>query len=476
VINVKALSQLFSRRDLRNAALGLFVIFGGIGLAVLIYYAQRTGQPRLAGIAAAISLVFILLLLIFVVPPLARNAGREASQMNLPFEFTAGGAMMLGLMAIVGFSAWNTGNNLLFLILSFLTAAMVVGFFVGGLCLKKLDVRMRFPETIFAGEETPILVTVTNRKRVFPSYSVVAEVRGKERDRSVAAEDLHAILPAWVADRISRPPLSRRTLDYFAYIRRNQSTESNRVQIFQNRGRFVIQDFELSTKFPFGFFRHRRRLPAREAELIVFPPLVPVDNETDDQPIEAGRLTAGKRGMGQDLLSLREYRPNDDLRRVDWKATARTRHLIVREFAAEDDKKVTILLDTRIPRESENKMTVREKLEAEQQGKPVVLSERFERGVSLAASLLAHFTELQTDLRLVIGDTVGEFGVGGRHLYESLRRLAVAEPAFVDVGQTLSVPNEIFGDTANGHNFFVSAIPEAGLPAEITERSNIVVF
>ena len=51
--------------------------------------------------------------------------------MNLPFEFTAGGAIMLGLIVIVGFSAWNTGNNLLFLVLSFLTAAMIVGF-VGG--------------------------------------------------------------------------------------------------------------------------------------------------------------------------------------------------------------------------------------------------------------------------------------------------------------------------------------------------------
>ena len=129
-MNLRSLSQLFSIRDLRNAALGSVVVFGGLGLSGLTLYAHQTGNIRLAGISAAASLVFVLMILIFIVPPLARNAGREASQMNLPFEFTTGGAIMLVLVLIVGFSAWNTGNNLLFLVLSFLVAAMVVLWFV----------------------------------------------------------------------------------------------------------------------------------------------------------------------------------------------------------------------------------------------------------------------------------------------------------------------------------------------------------
>jgi hypothetical protein len=201
--------QLVSFRDIRNAVIGVFVIVGGIGLALLVLYARYISSPTLAGIAAGMSLVFVLLLLIFVVPPLARNASKEASQLNLPFEFTGSGAVFLGLMAIVAFSAWNSGNNLLFLVLSFLTAAMIVGFFAGGSNLKKLDVRMRFPETIFAGEETKILVSLQNRKRLLPSYSVVAEVRGRERERSVAADDLERLLPARIANRLARPPIVR---------------------------------------------------------------------------------------------------------------------------------------------------------------------------------------------------------------------------------------------------------------------------
>lgn len=478
-MDLRALGQLFSLRDLRNAFLGLVTVIGGIGLALLTLYAHETQQPRLAGIAAGISLVFVLLLLIFVVPPLAKNASKEASQLNLPFEFTLGGAIMLGLIVIVGFSAWNTGNNLLFLVLSFLTAAMFVGFIAGGMCLKKLDVKMRFPETIFAGEETNILVNITNRKWILPSYSVVAEIRGKEREESIAAEELRRLLPRRIAERLSRPPIVRRTLDYFVHIPRSQTVESKTRHLFPNRGRFLIKDFELSTRFPFGFFRHRRRLPARETELIVFPKLEPLDHQLDDMPLEVGKLVANKRGSGQDLLALREYQPNDDLRRIDWKATARTSHLTVREFTAEDDKKITIFLDTRIPEEADKKLTLREKIDAEQSGKSAPVSERFERGISTTASLIAYFTEEQADIRLVIDSETGDYGIGNRHLHECLRRLAVVQPRFGEdraPAGTFDELERLFDESEDTHNFVITTAVEATIPGDIVQGSKIIRF
>ena len=430
-MNFRTLNQLFSVRDIRNAVLGTVVVVGGIALALLTLYASQT-NPRLAGILAGVSLIFVLLILIFVVPPLARNAGREASRMNLPFELTGGGAIMLGLLFIVGFSAWNTGNNLLFLVLSFLTAAIVVGFIVGNISLKKLDVKMRFPETIFVGQDTPILVAVENRKRLLGSYSIVVDVRGHQRDRSIVADELHQLLPRFMAERLAQPPIVRRTLDHFVYIPRHETVEHRVIHIFDRRGRFIIKDFEISSRFPFGFFRHRRRLGAREAELYVFPQLEPFEGALDSMQLDIGRLSANKRGLGQDLLALRDYRPNDDLRRIDWKATARSDTLTVREFSADDDKRVVVIFDTRMSPDSVEPLTLREKLEAEQSGRTVVFSERFERGVSLAASILAHFTEEQAEISLSIGSDVGEFGIGTRHLFHCLQRLAVVEPLYTE--------------------------------------------
>ena len=478
-MDLELVRQLFSFRDLRNAVVGVAVLFGGIGLALLTLYAHQTSNPTLAGLAAGISLLFVLLLLIFVVPPLARNASKEASQLNLPFEFTASGAVYLGLMAIVGFSAWTSGNNLLFLVLSILVAAMIVGFFAGGSSLKKLEVRMRFPETIFAGDETRILVSLENRKRLLPSYSVIAEVRGRERERSVAADDLERLLPERLARRLARPPIVRRTLNYFTYIAHGDLVEKTGLHVFPHRGRFLIKDFELSTRFPFGFFRHRRRLPARETELIVFPRIDAAEHSIDDLPLEVGKLEANRRGSGQDLMSLREYQSNDDLRRIDWKATARTRTLTVKEFSAEDDTRIVIIFDTRVPSGERPKMTIREQIEAEQRPDGIVLSERFEIGARLAASLAAHFSDLQSEICLVVGGEIGEFGIGRRHLHTCLRRLAVSEPVFADLTapradlQKLPESPELFENT---HGFVITAGSQGSLPEEIFQNCHIVSY
>jgi len=478
-MKLRALAQLFSFRDIRNAILGLSVVIGGLGLAFLTLWAQRNGDTRTAGYAAAASVVFVLLIFVFVIPPLARSASTEASQMNLPFEFTVGGAVILALIVIVGFSAWNTGNNLLFLVLSLLVASLVVGFFAGNLCLKKLDVKMRFPETIFAGEATPILVSLHNRKRIFPTFSVIAQVRGNERETSILFDEIKEILPLKWAEKFAKPPIVRRTLDYFVFVPRRDSIENKTEHIFEHRGRFIIKDFELSTKFPFGFFRHRRRLSAQEAEIAVFPKLISIDEETIDLPLEAGELVANKKGLGQDLLSLRDYQPMDDLRRVDWRATARAQRLIVREFSAEDDKRVTIIFDTRLEAENnEKKLTLREKIEAEQKGKKLSpVSERFEKGVSQTASLLAHFAEEQAEIRLIVDKNIGEFSIGRQHLYGCLKRLALVEPKF-DAAAEFSIETleEIFTERENSYTFFVTAQREENLSSELIQRAKIVNF
>ena len=476
-MNVKTLAQLFSFRDLRNGLLKTALVFAGLGVAGLTVWAQRTGNIRIAGIAAIASLLFIVLILIFVVPSLARSAGSEAAQMNLPFEFTTGGAIYFALLIVVAFAAWNTGNNLLFLILAFLASALVVGFFAGNFCLKKLDVKMRFPETIFAGEATPIIVSLHNRKRIFPTFSVTAEVRGSQSENALFAAELKKILPVKLAERLIRPPILKHALDYFVYIPRRDFAENKAEHVFEYRGRFTIKDFELSTGFPFGFFRHRRRLSAQEAEIVIYPKIEPVEVEILKMPFEVGKLVAPRKGAGQDLLTLRDYQPQDDLRHVDWKATARAGRIIVREFAAEDERRVTVIFDSRL-QEAEKQKTLRERIEEEQKGKrDSPDARRFEKGISQTASLLAYFTDEQAEIRLVVGSEIGEFGLGKTHLYDCLKRLALIEPKSGETeGFPAEIVEEIFTMRENSYTFFVTEETENDLPDEIIQLAKVIRF
>lgn len=77
-------------------------------------------------------------------------------------------------------------------------------------------------------------------------------------------------------------------------------------------------------------FPSRRHLPARLSRL----------RELD------GRTSALVRGQGAEFDSLREYVVGDDVRGIDWRATARRREVVVRTWRPERDRHVLIVLDT----------------------------------------------------------------------------------------------------------------------------------
>lgn len=477
---LKLLAELVSFRDIRNAIFGTLIIICGLLLAFLTLWANKTGNLRLASIFALISLVFVIVILVFVVPPLARSASAEASQLDLPFEFTVGGAFFLGILMIVGFAAWNTGNNLLFLVLSILISTFAVSFSMGNACLKKLDVKMRFPETAFAQRATPITVTLSNRKRLFPCISVNAEVRGLDRKQSVLAEELSKVFPKKWVEKFIRPPIQRHKLGYFVHIPRLSSVQIEINHTFQQRGRFIIKDFELSTGFPFGFFRHRKRLLAEEVEIIIFPKIESVQPEFLGLAVESGKIEKLQRGTGSDLLSLRDYQPHDDLRYVDWKATAKTKRLIVRDLAAEDRKSVQIIFDQRffVSSEQRKRFIKHLILEEQKQKRFSPISTRFEEAVSRAASLLYHLDHDQVETRLILNEYISPFGVGKAHLYSLLKKLALVEPKLIETVEELSFPSEVIEEISSesSHSIFITFIEEKDLPREIKLNAKVIKF
>lgn len=58
-----------------------------------------------------------------------------------------------------------------------------------------------------------------------------------------------------------------------------------------------------------------------------------------------GALVARRRGLGCEFLELREYATGDDVRRIDWKGSARARKLLVREYYEDARRTVCILYD-----------------------------------------------------------------------------------------------------------------------------------
>jgi uncharacterized protein (DUF58 family) len=115
------------------------------------------------------------------------------------------------------------------------------------------------------------------------------------------------------------------------------------------RGRFEIADLTLRVNGPLGLAA-RQRTRSSPAILRVLPPFKSRDEAelriNRARILEVGLRSAQGRGGGTEFEQLREYSPDDEFRRIDWSATARTAKLIVRTYRAERNQTVLLLLDS----------------------------------------------------------------------------------------------------------------------------------
>src|ERR1700686_4221242 len=120
--------------------LGTLLVLAGLATAILTLMAGRIGAPSLVTAGAIASLLFVVLILVLVVPPLARSAFAEVAGRGLPVEVTTGRVIFVVILVIVAFAAWNTGNNLLFMVFSIMLSTIFVSWAAARSALRELTV------------------------------------------------------------------------------------------------------------------------------------------------------------------------------------------------------------------------------------------------------------------------------------------------------------------------------------------------
>ncbi|WP_421740950.1 DUF58 domain-containing protein [Cellulomonas sp.] len=150
-------------------------------------------------------------------------------------------------------------------------------------------------------------------------------------------------------------------------------------------------------------FASRRHLPSRLARL----------RELD------GRAAVQVRGPGTEFDSLREYVIGDDVRSIDWRATARRSDVVVRTWRPERDRRVLIVLDTG------RTSAVR-----------VLDAPRLDASIEAALLLAALATKAGDRVELLVFDRKVRGRVasatGARVMAQFADTLALAEPALVE--------------------------------------------
>ena len=243
---------------------------------------------------------------------------------RIRYKVTRGGALFTVAIVIVGLAAVASANNLLFLILATMLSTLMVSGLVSRLCLAGLELDFLTPEHVSAGRRIAAKLYVRNLKFWMPSFSI--HVVGVEQDA---------------------PPALQSAV-YFPVIP-GRATLEETVQVrFARRGAYKQNRFAFHTRFPFGFLEKTARVTLLR-EVIVYPCIDAQAGFEELLADLAGEIATHFRGLGRDFYRIRPYEAFESARHVDWKATAHTGELQVREFAREQEQAIELFLDLDVP-------------------------------------------------------------------------------------------------------------------------------
>ena len=398
---------LRNKKSLRFALISLLLISAALAAAFISAAASQVGEYELASLSSKAALALAICIVLYVIPRLARNVGLEYLRTGLSLNITNAGWIFCTFVLLVATASLNTGNNLMYLVLAVLLATLIVSGLASRVSLSDVGVTLRFPDHIFAGEPTQLEVTLTNQKRWLPSFSLAVATTDRRKpqrrwQRQPVVEEKRQ--PGRAASRMLGE------LAYFAIVPGKSHAHTRITRSFEQRGLYPVRGFTIGTRFPFGFVERRRHIEAT-GEIVVYPNPQPLDDFYHLLPITQGQMESLFKGSGSDLYAIRQYLRADHPRHIDWKATAKTARLMVREFTRDDDWRITVALDAPDAPETG--------------GDDAGFAAKYERAITLAASLITHFITEGAEVRLVVGHDDLGFGSDNDHRYVMLRQLAL---------------------------------------------------
>ena len=147
------------------ALVGLALAFG----AALFSTASREAGDLLSSvILASLALLVAAWVGLVTVPYLARRVAVERFRESFDYEVTKVGVMYVLVTLVIGIAALNTGNNLLYIVVAAMLAAMLVSGVVSALGLRGLELDVRLPEHVFAGRAVAGRILLRNPRRFLP--------------------------------------------------------------------------------------------------------------------------------------------------------------------------------------------------------------------------------------------------------------------------------------------------------------------
>ncbi len=237
-----------------------------------------------------------------------RSLGRSNRLFPRKLVVTREGKWIIAVALLLGAAAVNTGNNLLYLVLSLVISVISVSGILSELCLRGITLARHYPRYVEVGEAARLRIEVQN-------------------DKSRAALHLE------VGELVDSPDVQTRP-GYVLHLQGHETGQAFALLRPLRRGPVTTVGLQVTTAYPFGFAR-KTRLHPDPAEFLALPPVADVKLPWQGAVQRGAQHPSVRAGHGDTFRGLRDARPGDSLRDIHWKVSARRDRLVAREWESE---------------------------------------------------------------------------------------------------------------------------------------------
>lgn len=322
--------------------------------------------------------------------------------MSHPWEFngvvrlTKVGTAYIVSTIVLAIAAVNTGNNALYIGVSFMLGCLLLSGIASKGGLKHLDLEILGIDEAWAGRIAEGHLRICNRSRIWSVRDVLL-----------------------VSDTLARAV-------YVPVIPRRSEIRVDTPFLFQRRGLAHVGTLDSYTRYPFGFVLKKRRLRV-SSDVVVLPHILEDDVARERfAPVAGEQHSANRMGLGSEIFAFREFTHGDSLRHVHWKKSASLGRWIMKQTAADASRSVHVVVD---PYKA-----------------PHATDEQFEEMITAAATFIYHASRRGLDVTLSLPRTTAR-ARESESAIPLLRALAVLEPTHEPVAQFLDRDSVVFAVT-----------------------------
>jgi uncharacterized protein (DUF58 family) len=244
--------------------------------------------------------------------------------------FTREGWYFVFIFGFIVFGSILRQINLLVVLAGMMIPALLFNWRMAIGMIRKVSIRHRCADWIFAGQTTTIELEVINDSAALAAWNifVVDQIGSTQTPRS---ERVVKTVPL-VAPGI--PPQRTANLSYRCF--------------FSDRGLYEIGPADVSCRFPFGLVKAQVRL-RNTVDLYVAPPLGTLNPSWHKRMASIAIGTSSterKRGfLPDEYYGIRNWTAGDSRRWIHWRSTAKRSELMVKQFDQPTDRDFALALD-----------------------------------------------------------------------------------------------------------------------------------